>query len=121
MLFFDRDPSEYMKKAMAQASPPWVVSDEDKNDIMRKLEEDFIEDFRRQYMAEQLPSYKRVTAFGFLDVAPLIKNAVNCIVKDSFTICFQSHPPRKWNWNAYLMILYVCGIFCRYCLLFPLR
>jgi hypothetical protein len=106
---------------MTQASPSWVVSDEDKNDIVRKLEEEFAEDFRRQYMAEQLPSYKPVTTFGFLDIAPLIKNAINCIVKDSFTICFQSHSPRRWNWNAYLMILYVCGLFCRYCLLFPLR
>lgn len=46
-----------------------------------------IGEFERQIKHEQ--TSRRVTTFGFLDIAPFIRNAVEAIQQDSFTQCFQ--------------------------------
>ncbi|KAJ4913949.1 glycerol-3-phosphate acyltransferase 9 [Raphanus sativus] len=56
-----------------------------------------------------------------IDISPTLTEAAGAIVDDSFTRCFKSNPPEPWNWNIYLFPLWCCGVFVRYCLLFPLR
>ena len=38
---------------------------------------------------EHRPSYQRTTLFGFTDIAPFARNAMECLVGDSFTQCFE--------------------------------
>jgi hypothetical protein len=48
------------------------------------------EEFGRQMRAEQNSTKrKRITTFGFLDIAPFARNAIEAIQQDSFTQCFQ--------------------------------
>lgn len=48
-----------------------------------------ISEFERQIKHEQTAATRRVTTFGFLDLAPFIRNSVEAIQQDSFTQCFQ--------------------------------
>ncbi|KAI4367345.1 hypothetical protein MLD38_023093 [Melastoma candidum] len=56
-----------------------------------------------------------------LDCSPTLSEAAGAIVDDSFTRCFKSNPPEKWNWNIYLFPLWCCGVLVRYLILFPAR
>eukprot|EP01136_Pigoraptor_vietnamica_P006670 Opistho-1_new@39864 len=96
-------------------------TDGDKDEVQRRFEEGCIAELKGQLRLENQPSYKRTTTLGFLDLAPFARNAIESIVQDSFTRCFESRPSHPWNWNFYLMPLYVIGVFVRYCILFPLR
>ncbi len=49
----------------------------------------YSKDFEKQITHEREKSYKRVTTFGFTDLAPFARNAVECLVSDSFTQCFE--------------------------------
>jgi hypothetical protein len=41
--------------------------------------------------------------------------------QDSFTHCFKSNTPERWNWNLYLAPLWCLGVIVRYGILFPIR
>jgi glycerol-3-phosphate O-acyltransferase 3/4 len=56
-----------------------------------------------------------------LDISPVLGEGAGAIIDDSFTRCFKSNAPEPWNWNVYLFPLWVCGVFIRYCILFPIR
>eukprot|EP01134_Creolimax_fragrantissima_P004022 CFRG4022T1 len=92
---------------------------------MEVLQEHFhavlMQDFRKQIMLEQHPSYEKTTVFGFLDFSPFMTAAMESIVQDNFTICFECMPREPWNWNLYLFPIYIVGVFVRYVLLLPLR
>ena len=72
----------------------------------------FMEDFQRQLEAESAPEYRKTTTFGFLDASPFVTAAAECIVQDSFSMCFECMPREHWNWNVYLFPLYCIGIVC---------
>jgi glycerol-3-phosphate O-acyltransferase 3/4 len=46
---------------------------------------------------------------------------MNVIMEDDFSRCFANSPSVRWNWNTYLMILWLIGVVLRYCVLFPIR
>ncbi|KJE94836.1 lysophosphatidic acid acyltransferase [Capsaspora owczarzaki ATCC 30864] len=123
-----RTPSNFVEEKMAKNSS-WGIGDafsrptaaEEKDAIQRKYEELISEEFRLQLTRENNPSYKRKTQFGFLDLAPLARNAVQCLVQDDFTKCFESARRDPWNWNFYLFPIYYLGVFFRYFILFPIR
>ncbi|KAK4538720.1 hypothetical protein CDCA_CDCA19G4745 [Cyanidium caldarium] len=52
---------------------------------------------------------------------PLLSEAVEDIVQDDFTRCFQRTKVPAWNWNAYLFVGWLVGVVLRYGILFPLR
>lgn len=56
-----------------------------------------------------------------IDISPALTEAAGAIVDDTFTRCFKSNPPERWNWNLYLFPLWCCGVVFRYFVLFPLR
>ena len=67
------------------------------------------------------PHAPRAPRHELLDVSGTLNAAAAAIVNDTFTKCFKSNPPDPWNWNAYLMPLWVCGCVVRYGILFPVR
>eukprot|EP01137_Pigoraptor_chileana_P006431 Opistho-2@50818 len=96
-------------------------TDGDRDEVQRRFEESCIMELKNQLNVERMPTYKRTTTLGLLDMAPFARNAVESVVQDSFTRCFESRPSHPWNWNFYLFPLYLVGVFTRYCILFPLR
>jgi hypothetical protein len=38
---------------------------------------------------ERSINYQRTTTFGFLDIAPFVRNGMEAIYADSFTQCFE--------------------------------
>ncbi len=38
---------------------------------------------------ERAANYQRTTTFGFLDVAPFLRNGMDAIRQDTFTQCFE--------------------------------
>ena len=61
------------------------------------------------------------SVFSLRDLLPFISHAVNTVIQDDFSRCFQSAHTRSWNWNFYLWPLWAMGVIVRYCILFPLR
>jgi len=59
--------------------------------------------------------------FNLDDIVPMVNDAAQMIVQDTFTSCFLSSSPRPWNWNVYLFPAWILGIIVRYCMLLPLR
>ena len=57
----------------------------------------FLKEFEKQILKERESSYKRVTTFGFTDLSPFARNAVECLVSDSFTQCFEVCSDCIWN------------------------
>jgi hypothetical protein len=43
------------------------------------------------------------------------------LAQDDFSRCFMSTPVERWDWNAYLCVLWYMGLVFRHCVLFPLR
>ncbi|XP_077253987.1 glycerol-3-phosphate acyltransferase 9-like [Tasmannia lanceolata] len=58
---------------------------------------------------------------NLLDISLTLTEAAGAIVDDSFTRCFKSNPPERWNWNVYLFPLWCLGVGVRYVILFPAR
>ncbi|KAJ7539337.1 hypothetical protein O6H91_11G087600 [Diphasiastrum complanatum] len=58
---------------------------------------------------------------NLLDISPILNEAASAIIDDSFTRCFKSNPPERWNWNIYLFPLWCLGVVIRYGILFPVR
>jgi glycerol-3-phosphate O-acyltransferase 3/4 len=56
-----------------------------------------------------------------LNLSPTLNDAAAAIVDDSFLRCFTSMPDDAWNWNFYLLPLWVFGVLVRNLILFPLR
>ncbi|KAG9394140.1 Acyltransferase [Carpediemonas membranifera] len=40
-------------------------------------------------------------------------NAAQAMVTDDFNSCFMTRTPQQWNWNLYLMPLWLCGMVIR--------
>lgn len=59
--------------------------------------------------------------FDVKDCIPLIREALQALVNDNFTQCFESSPPQRWNWNIYLYPVWILGVIFRYFILFPIR
>ncbi|KAK4535279.1 hypothetical protein CDCA_CDCA04G1304 [Cyanidium caldarium] len=64
------------------------------------------------------------------DVLPVINEALEAIVGDTLTRCFESEPPPVWNFMVrslrgplqwWMVPFLLLSIFVRYCILFPLR
>ncbi len=55
------------------------------------------------------------------DISPLLNDAAAAMVDDSFLRCFTSTSSDPWNWNIYLMPLWLVGVVVRHGILFPLR
>lgn len=72
-------------------------------------------------------------AFQLEDIAAFISDGVEAIVGDTLTTCFTAEPPEPWNFltrnippgkwqmSPYNTLLWVVGIWARYCVLLPLR
>ncbi|KAJ7524738.1 hypothetical protein O6H91_17G018600 [Diphasiastrum complanatum] len=58
---------------------------------------------------------------NLLDISPVLTEVASAIIDDSFTRCFKSNPPERWNWNLYLFPLWCLGVVVRYGILFPVR
>lgn len=56
-----------------------------------------------------------------LDISGPLNDAAAAIVDDSFLRCFTSSLDEPWNWNLYLMPLWVLGVVVRNFILFPIR
>lgn len=89
--------------------------------FMEEFTSSFTQELETQLKTESEDAYKRTTTFGFMDLAPFVRNGMEAIVQDSFTQCFVSKPRVHWNFTFYLLPLYYTGVFLRYCVLFPLR
>lgn len=66
------------------------------------------------------PKAKLGAGTFFTEFLPLATEAIDDIVDDSFSQCFETHHPRRWNWG-YLLPFYLLGGAFRYLVLFPLR
>lgn len=60
-------------------------------------------------------------SFDLTDIVPTLTESASVVVQDEFTACFESAPRKSWNWNIYLLPIWLIGIFLRYCVLFPIR
>lgn len=72
-------------------------------------------------------------AFQLGDIANFISDGVQAIAADTLTACFTAEPPDPWNFltrnipagqwqmTAYNTLLWLVGIWARYCFLLPLR
>ncbi|EDQ84773.1 uncharacterized protein MONBRDRAFT_29885 [Monosiga brevicollis MX1] len=87
--------------------------------FLNAFDRECVSDFVSQISNEQ--SYDCTTTFAFSDIVPFARNGFEAIVHDSFTQCFEGHPKTRWNQTWYLALAYYCGVFIRYCILFPLR
>lgn len=56
-----------------------------------------------------------------LDISGPLNDAAAAIVDDSFLRCFTSAMDDPWNWNFYLLPLWLMGVAIRNLVLFPLR
>ena len=95
-----------------------------------RFSDGYAREFEKQIQREKESSYKRVTQFGFTDLAPFARNGVECLVTDSFTQCFevswalsqhvishtvhQSKHENRWVSKFYLVPLYLLGVIFRY-------
>ena len=46
---------------MTQHTSPFAVGDEERDDILKKFEDDFVEEFKQQLALETRPEYQKVT------------------------------------------------------------
>lgn len=72
-------------------------------------------------------------AYQLGDIASFVSDGVQSIVGDTLTACFTSEPPDPWNFltrnippgqwqmTPYNTLLWLVGIWTRYCVLLPLR
>lgn len=56
-----------------------------------------------------------------LDISSPLNDAASAIVDDSFLRCFTSAVDEPWNWNFYLLPLWILGVVLRNAIIFPLR
>ncbi|KAI8471890.1 MAG: acyltransferase-domain-containing protein [Monoraphidium minutum] len=56
-----------------------------------------------------------------LSIESVLTDAASAVVDDSFNKCFTSTPSDPWNWNLYLLPMWLLGVVFRYAILFPLR
>ncbi|CAM8899084.1 unnamed protein product [Rhodiola kirilowii] len=80
-----------------------------------------MEDFRLTGSIPERPDHDQIRLRDLIDISPALTEAAGAIVDDSFTRCFKSNPPERWNWNVYLFPLWCCGVAVRYLVLFPGR
>ena len=76
--------------------------------------------FEEQEMADSEKKYAS-NLFDVQDCIPLVREAMQALVSDNFTQCFESIYPKPWNWNIYLYPGWILGVLFRYGILFPLR
>ncbi|KNC77476.1 hypothetical protein SARC_10066 [Sphaeroforma arctica JP610] len=119
-------PSELLEKTMVETgSTGFGALFRSQRVDMESLQKHFhsvlLQDFRRQLTLEQRPSYEKTTVFGFLDFSPFMTSAMESVVQDNFSICFECMPREPWNWNLYLFPMYLLGVTARYLVLLPLR
>eukprot|EP00035_Acanthoeca_spectabilis_P000642 m.74713 g.74713 ORF g.74713 m.74713 type:complete len:480 (+) comp10331_c0_seq2:155-1594(+) len=96
--------------------------DETEMDLwMQEFERKCVRELEREMAHETQPGYSRTTTFAFMDIAPFIRSAMDAIVRDSFTKCFESKERERWDNTIYLFPVYWTGLFLRYFVLFPLR
>jgi glycerol-3-phosphate O-acyltransferase 3/4 len=84
-------------------------------EMARQVEAKLLEEMKKRH-ARKTPKI-----FNLADVVPMVSDAVSFVVEDEFTNCFQSSTQRPWNWNFYLLCMWVLGIITRYIILLPLR
>eukprot|EP00054_Salpingoeca_dolichothecata_P010707 m.59615 g.59615 ORF g.59615 m.59615 type:complete len:430 (+) comp19116_c0_seq1:70-1359(+) len=97
------------------------LDDNEMDRWMEKFASACDDEFAHQMTEEANKNYQRTTTFGFLDVAPFVRNSMEAVVQDSFTQCFESRERDRWNFNFYLFPLYYIGVIIRYCILLPCR
>lgn len=81
---------------------------------MMKMEQMCTQELEKQLIVETSHNYKKTTTFGFLDIAPFVRNGMEAIYQDSFTQCFESKHRTHWNTSFYLIPLYYFGVGLRY-------
>eukprot|EP01107_Rhizomastix_libera_P007985 TRINITY_DN2302_c0_g1_i3.p1 TRINITY_DN2302_c0_g1~~TRINITY_DN2302_c0_g1_i3.p1 ORF type:complete len:510 (+),score=120.99 TRINITY_DN2302_c0_g1_i3:205-1734(+) len=90
-----------------------------KNDDEKAALQNYVQQsFRAEWKARDS---QMKNLFNLLDLAPMITDGMEVVVKDSFTPCFQPQRNEHWNYNIYLFICWVIGVVVRYCFLFPIR
>lgn len=77
--------------------------------------------FEENLIQQSNERYDETKVFEITDCVPLMCEAMQVLVDDTFTRCFESIYPEAWNWNLYLYPMWLLGVFVRYCILFPLR
>eukprot|EP00038_Savillea_parva_P008186 m.175293 g.175293 ORF g.175293 m.175293 type:complete len:520 (+) comp13966_c0_seq1:71-1630(+) len=99
-----------------------AAPDETEMDLwMQEFERKCVRELEREMALETKPGYSRTTTFAFMDITPFLRSAVDAILRDSFTKCFESKDRVKWDNTFYLFPVYWVGIFLRYFVLFPFR
>jgi len=88
---------------------------------MQEFEQKCIRELEREMALETDPGYSRTTTFAFMDTAPFIRSAIDAILSDSFTQCFESKVRERWDNTFYLFPVYWIGLVLRYFVLFPCR
>lgn len=97
------------------------LDNEEMNAWLDSFASGYAKEFEKQIHSEREKDYKRVTTFGFTDLAPFARNAFECLVSDSFTQCFESQRSAHWIFKFYLIPLYFIGVIFRYGILLPAR
>eukprot|EP01114_Cavostelium_apophysatum_P015852 TRINITY_DN4404_c0_g1_i1.p1 TRINITY_DN4404_c0_g1~~TRINITY_DN4404_c0_g1_i1.p1 ORF type:complete len:579 (+),score=100.79 TRINITY_DN4404_c0_g1_i1:116-1852(+) len=83
--------------------------------LSRHVESKILEEMKEKH------SSKKPKLFDLPDIIPVLNDATSVIIEDEFSNCFESHNPRPWNWNIYLLPTWIMGLTIRYLILFPLR
>lgn len=78
--------------------------------IQRGVEQTILNDMRTR---------SHVDVWG--DPLSCCRDAVESIVKDSFTECFRPRPPDNWSFGPILFVMWLMGAFFRFFILFPIR
>lgn len=75
----------------------------------------------------------RQNAFQLDDITSFISDGIESIIDDTLTRCFTADPPHPWNFltrnippgrwqmTPYQSLLWLIGVWARYCVFFPLR
>eukprot|EP01105_Mastigella_eilhardi_P028606 TRINITY_DN9559_c0_g1_i1.p1 TRINITY_DN9559_c0_g1~~TRINITY_DN9559_c0_g1_i1.p1 ORF type:complete len:560 (-),score=149.41 TRINITY_DN9559_c0_g1_i1:85-1764(-) len=100
----------------------YMVTAEDRQALRRHVENSVVLRLQqaalRKEAEEKEPPRKM---FDLLDIAPMVKGGMQVLVQDEFTNCFQPSKSHPWNWNIYLLPMWIFGIFVRYIILLPFR
>merc|ERR1712048_208479 len=73
------------------------------------------------YIAQIEASRDQEKMFSLGDILENMNAGMQIVVDDDFSLCFKRPERRPWNFNAYLAVVWVFGVFVRYFILFPLR
>lgn len=91
--------------------------------------------WQRSFLSESgyLSSRHLAHAFQLSDVLPLLTDGVEALTNDTLSRCFTESPPHPWNFltrnippgpwrmSAYQSVLWLIGMWARYCVLLPFR